>query len=93
MKNLPNCKDCIYYKKLGVCNHPIYGGEYPHINRDFWCYYEKKDTLKDQSYMFRGWNIIKENNFWSGYKDNEKLISQQNNKEEVENIILLVYGG
>lgn len=37
MKKLPFCKQCKYYVKKGVCNHPIHGGNYAHINGDFWC--------------------------------------------------------
>ena len=44
MKKLPYCWQCKYYGGKGVCNHPKFGGKYPHIQRNFWC---NKGEFKD----------------------------------------------
>lgn len=47
MKKIPFCKECKYYRVNGVCNHPKFGGKYPHINKDFWCCYgERKENTE-----------------------------------------------
>lgn len=47
MKKTPFCKECKYYLCNGICNHPKFGGEYSHINKDFWCCYgERKENIE-----------------------------------------------